>query len=310
MKKRTATLLLLITAMVWGMGFVAQDVAADALGPFSFNGTRMLLAAVALLPVVAVMDRRAVKNGTADAAGTGSGVPFRQMTAYQRKRLLLGGAACGLTLTMGSVLQQTGITMGTAAGKAGFITALYIVLVPVAGLLFGKRPGRAVWLAVALCVAGLYLLCIQGSLTLDPGDGMLMLSALAFMAHILVVDHFSTQSDCVKMSCLQFFTGALLCLLCSAIWEKPSWQAIQAAWMPVLYAGVMSCAVGYTLQIIGQRDADPTVASLVMSLESVFAVLAGWVILGDTLSGRELAGCALMMTGIVIAQLPQAGPAK
>ena len=199
--------------------------------------------------------------------------------------------------------------------KAGVIGALVVALPlpllsfsPLTGL-YAALLGLFVW-PMALCVAGLYLLCIQGSLTLDPGDGMLMLSALAFMAHILVVDHFSTQSDCVKMSCLQFFTGALLCLLCSAIWEKPSWQAIQAAWMPVLYAGVMSCAVGYTLQIIGQRDADPTVASLVMSLESVFAVLAGWVILGDTLSGRELAGCALMMAGIVIAQLPQAGPAK
>ena len=305
MKKRSlrASLLLLLTALIWGVAFVAQDVAADTLGPFTFNGARMLLAAVALLPVAWFSDRRAQKNGTADWQGTGSGVPFRRMQPAQRKTLLICGAACGVMLTLGSVFQQAGITLGTGAGKAGFITALYIVLVPLCGLFLGKRPGKAIWLAVVLSLGGLYLLCISSSLSIDPGDGLLMLSALAFTGDILVVDYFSTRTDCVKMSCLQFFTGAVLCILMALLLEKPTWTALSQSLIPVLYAGLLSCAVGYTLQIIGQRDADPTVASLIMSLESVFAVLAGWLILGDALSLREFLGCALMMGGIVIAQL-------
>lgn len=285
-----ASLLLLLTAMIWGVAFVAQDVAADSIGPFTFNGARMLLASLALLPVVALTDKR-------------SSFPLKVMNGPQRKTLLTGGALCGVLLALASVLQQAGITLGVGAGKAGFITALYIVLVPVCGLFFGKRPGKAVWLAVAFSVAGLYLLCLRGSLSIDPGDGLLMLSALGFTAQILAVDHFSTRTDCVKLSFLQFLTGAVLCILLALIFENPSWDSLRRGIIPVLYAGLLSGAVGYTLQIIGQRDADPAVASLLMSLESVFAVVAGWLILGDALSLRELIGCGLMMGGILIAQL-------
>lgn len=299
-----ANLLLTLTALIWGVAFVAQDVAADRLGPFSFNGLRMALAALALIPVVLVMDRRAQAAHTADEKNTGAGVPVTQMTPAQRKTLLTGGLCCGVMLALGSAFQQLGISMGTGAGKAGFITALYIVLVPVTGLFAHKRVRKLVWAAVALSAVGLYLLCIKGGFAIDPGDGMLMLCALSFTGHILAVDFFSRKTDCVKMSCIQFAVVSILCLIGAACTEQLAWQAVRECAVPILYAGVMSGAMGYTLQIVAQRDTDPTVASLLMSLESVFAVLAGWVILGDVLSARELLGCAFMMAAIVLAQLP------
>lgn len=294
--KTRANLLLLLTALIWGCAFVAQDVAADVLEPMSFNGSRMLLAALTLTPLVWLTDRRAVRSG--------SGMAWKQMDKGQRKTLVLGGVCCGVMLALGSVFQQLGLTLGTGAGKAGFITALYIVLVPLTGLFIGKKPGRLVWLAVALSVVGLYLLCMQGSFTLDPGDGMLIICAACFCGHILVVDYFSRRTECVKMSCIQFFTTTIICLAGAFLFEKPTWEAVRACAFPLIYAGVFSGGVGYTLQILAQRDAEPTIASLLMSLESVFAVLAGWVLLGDALSLRELAGCVMMMGGIVLAQLP------
>ena len=296
-RKIRANLLLLLTAVIWGCAFVAQDVAADVLEPLSFNGSRMLLAAFTLLPVCMWNDARAVKAGT--------GMAWKQMDRRQRLTLLAGGACCGLMLALGSIAQQFGLSLGTGAGKAGFITALYIVLVPLTGLFLGKRLKWPVWTAVALSVGGLYLLCMQGRLTLEPGDGMLILCAACFCGHILVVDYFSRRTECVKMSCIQFFTTTLICLAGAFLFEHPTWQAVKACAVAIIYAGVFSGGVGYTLQILAQRDAEPAVASLLMSLESVFAVLAGWVILGDALSLRELAGCLLMMGGIVLAQLPQ-----
>lgn len=299
-----ANLLLTLTALIWGVAFVAQDVAANRLGPFSFNGLRMALAALALVPVVLAMDRRARAAHTTDEQGAGAGVPIRRMSAAQRKTLLAGGLCCGVMLTLGSVFQQLGISMGTGAGKAGFITALYIVLVPLIGLFTHKRVRRLVWIAVVLSAVGLYLLCVKGGFSIDPGDGMLMLCALCFSGHILVVDFFSRKTDCVKMSCIQFAVVSALCLLGAACTEQLTWQAVRECAVPILYAGVMSGAMGYTLQIVAQKDTDPTIASLLMSLESVFAVLAGWIILGDRLSARELLGCLFMMAAIVLAQLP------
>ena len=298
MKAKTrANLLLLLTAMIWGCAFVAQDVAADVLQPMSFNGSRMLLAALTLVPVCWLGDRRAVKAG--------SGMAWRQMNRSQRRTLVLGGICCGAMLAAGSVFQQLGLSLGTGAGKAGFITALYIVLVPLTGLFIGKKLGKLVWIAVVLSVIGLYLLCMTGSFSLDPGDGMLMICAACFCGHILVVDYFSRRTECVKMSCIQFFTTTAICLAGAFLFENPSWEAVRTCAVPLIYAGVFSGGVGYTLQILAQRDAEPAIASLLMSLESVFAVLAGWVILGDALSLRELAGCAMMMGGIVLAQLPE-----
>lgn len=294
--KTRANLLLLLTAMIWGCAFVAQDVAADVLQPMSFNGSRMLLAALTLLPVCWINDRRAIKAGT--------GMAWKQMDKAQRKTLLTGGACCGVMLALGSIFQQLGLSLGTGAGKAGFITALYIVLVPLAGLLlFRRRLGKLMWIAVALSVAGLYLLCVTGSLTIDPGDSMLIICAACYCGHILVVDSFSRRTECVKMSCIQFAVTTVICFAGAFLFENPTWGAVIACAIPIIYAGVFSGGVGYTLQILAQRDAEPVVASLLMSLESVFAVLAGWVLLGDALSLRELLGCVMMMGGIVLAQL-------
>lgn len=292
-KQMRANLLLLLTAMIWGAAFVAQDVASEGVPPFTFNGLRMSLAALALLPTVWISTRR-------------SGAPsWKQMQTEDRKTLLWGGVGCGVMLTLGSAFQQLGITMGTGAGKAGFITALYIVMVPLSGIFYGRRAGKLVWAAVVLSAVGLYLLCMKGSLAIDPGDDMLILCAMSYTGHILVVDHFSRRTDCLKMSCIQFAVCAFLCLMGAALFETPTWEGVRANMISIVYAGVFSGAVGYTLQILAQRDAEPTVASLLMSLESVFAVLSGWIILGDALSLRELSGCALMMGGIVLAQLPE-----
>ena len=291
-RQMRANLLLVLTAFIWGVAFVAQDVAAEALPPLSFNALRMAVAAIALTPTVWFAGRKNEK------------LQWKSMTAPERKTLLLGGVCCGVMLALGSAFQQLGISLGTGAGKAGFITALYIVLVPLIGAIGGKRAGRLVWIAVLLSAAGLYFLCMQGSFSIDPGDGMLILCALSYSGHILVVDHFSRRTDCFKMSWIQFAVCALICALGAMLFEAPTWAGVRACVIPILYAGVLSGAVGYTLQILAQRDAEPTVASLLMSLESVFAVLAGWVILGDALSLRELAGCLLMMGGIVLAQLP------
>lgn len=306
MKKSVrANLLLLLTALIWGVAFVAQDVAGDLLGAFTFNGLRMALGALALLPVVYIMDRRAEKAYTVNASGTGAGVPFRRMNARQRRTLLTGGMCCGLMLGLASALQQLGINLGTGAGKAGFVTALYIVLVPLLGLFFRKPVRWLVWVAVALSAVGLYLLCVKDGLMIEPSDMLLILCALCFSGHILVIDHFSRLTDCVKMSLIQFAVCSVISMAVAVFTESITWEAIRTCAVPILYAGVMSSAVGYTLQIIAQRDTDPTVASLLMSLESVFAVLAGWVLLGDLLSLREGLGCVFMMGGIVLAQLPE-----
>lgn len=296
-KKMRANLMLLLTSMIWGSAFVAQDVAADLIEPLTFNAIRMALAALAMLPSVWLAGRKAARAGT--------GMDWKHMDAAGRRTLLIGGLCCGTMLALGSAFQQLGISMGTGAGKAGFITALYIVLVPLLGLLWRRRIGTAVWVAVALSVAGLYFLCVQGGLTITAADGVLMLCALCYAGHIMVVDHFSRRTECVKLSCLQFAVTSVLCAIGAGLTEQPTWASVEASIFPLVYAGVLSGAVGYTLQTLAQRDAEPAVASLLMSLESVFAVLTGWIILGDSLSLRELLGCVLMMGGIVLAQLPQ-----
>ena len=297
-KTLRANLLLLLTAFIWGIAFVAQDVAMDSMGPFTFNAARTLVAALALLPCIRLLDALEKKRGGGEATPR----RYRDLPPAQKRTLLIGGVCCGVALFVGSSLQQLGIRE-TSAGKAGFVTALYIVLVPVSGLLFGRVVRRNIWIAVLLSVAGLFLLCVTETLTVGLGDLYLLLCAAAFTVHILVIDHFSPKTDCVRMSCLQFFVTAVLCAAMMLLTEKPTWEAVLAGWVPILYAGVLSGGMGYTLQMIAQRDTDPAVASLIMCLESVFAVLAGWVLLGEMLTARELAGCAVMLAGIVLAQV-------
>ncbi len=282
--------LLLLTATIWGVAFVAQSVGMEYIGPFTFNAVRNLIGAVVLLPCIALLKkiRTSEKNIVEDKRATA-----------------IGGLCCGVLLFVASSLQQIGI-MYTTVGKAGFITAMYIVLVPVGGIFLEKKVGARVWIAVLLAVVGLYFLCMtDGGFSLQKGDILVLACALAFSVHILVIDHFSPKADGVKMSCIQFFVCAVLSGVCMLLFESPDMAAILQAWVPVLYAGVFSCGVGYTLQIIGQRGLNPTVASLILSLESVVSVIAGWLILHQAMSGRELSGCVLMFAAIILVQLPE-----
>ena len=307
--------LLFLTAVVWGVAFVAQSVGMDYVGPFTFNCIRCLIGAVVLVPCIWFLDGwKQWSDGAScgrESAGAPDGASCGRESAgapsgasYGSHALLAGGIGCGLALFVASNLQQIGIQY-TTVGKAGFITALYIVMVAVFGIFLKKRAGIRVWVSVALAVAGLYLLCITDRLALGKGDILVLLCAVVFAVHILVVDHFSAKTDGVRMSCIQFLVCGLLSGVCMLLTEHPEMRLILQAWQPILYAGVFSCGVGYTLQIVGQKGTDPTVASLILSLESVVSVLAGWLLLGQRLSVRELGGCALMFAAILLAQLPE-----
>lgn len=283
--------LLFLTAFIWGTAFVAQSVGMDHIGPFAFNAARSYVGGLALIPVFLVFDRKKTPEQ-------------RQHEKTERKTLVLGGVCCGLALGVASLFQQVGMQY-TTVGKAGFITAMYIVIVPILGIFFGKKVGGKLWISVVIAILGLYLLCMTGSLSLQWGDILVLICAFCFSAHIMIIDYFSPKVDGVKMSCIQFFTAAVLSTVIMVPVEGvPSLQALLISWMPILYAGVLSSGVGYTLQIIGQRGVNPTVASLVLSLESVFSVLAGWIILSQSMSGREILGCVLMFAAIILAQLP------
>lgn len=295
------SMLLLLTATIWGVAFVAQSVGMDYVGPFTFNTVRSLLGGIVLIPCIVLLKRIDVgSKDTAGAAEHASGDP-----AGQRKVLLTGGVACGVLLCIASNLQQFGI-MYTSVGKSGFITAMYIVLVPVLGIFLKKKAGIKIWCSVAIAVGGLYLLCMTDSgFSIQKGDLLLLLGAVIFSFHILTIDYFSPKVDGVKMSCIQFFTCGILSMVGMFLFEQPQIGAILQAWMPIVYAGVLSCGVAYTLQIVGQKGMNPTVASLILSMESVISVIAGWLILHQKLSGRELLGCVLMFAAIILVQLPE-----
>ena len=296
MKLKNA-ILLFITAAIWGVAFVAQSVGMDYVGPLTFNCVRSLMGGVVLIPLCLFMDRRkhAAENGSAESQAA---------WAAERKTLITGGICCGLALCLASNFQQFGIQY-TTVGKAGFITACYIVIVPVIGLFFGKKCSPLMALAVVLSLAGLYLLCMTGGNGgINRGDILVLICAFLFSVHIMVIDHFSPMVDGVKMSCIQFFVSGILSGAGMLLFEEPQLGRILEAWMPILYAGIMSCGVAYTLQIVGQKGVNPTVASLILSLESSISVLAGWAILGQQLSSREILGCVLMFGAIILAQIP------
>lgn len=283
--------MLILTAFIWGTAFVAQSVGMDYLGPFTFNGVRSFIGGAALLPCIFLLERFNEKNSSA--------VPVKG----SRKDLIAGGTLCGLLLFAASSLQQLGIQY-TTAGKAGFITAFYIVIVPVLGIFLRKKTGIKVWTAVLIALTGLYFLCITETFTIGKGDVLLFFGALIFSVHILVIDYYSPRVEGVKMACIQFFVCGAASLVPMFALETPKAADMAEGWLPLLYAGVLSCGVAYTLQIIGQKNVNPAIASLILSLESCFSVLAGWIILGETLSVRESVGCVLMFAAIVLAQLP------
>ena len=281
-------LMLGLTALIWGSAFVAQSMGNDHLGPLTFNAVRSLIGGLVLLPVMPLLARL---NGTA--------APKKPRNKWA---LWVGGISCGLMLGIASSLQQWGLKYATV-GKAGFITAMYIVIVPVLGIFIKRSPGAKVWAAVGISVVGLYLLCWSGG-GLGLGDLLLFGCSALFSLHILLIDRFSPLADGVALSCIQFFTAGVLCGIPALLFEHPTLASLLSAAGPILYAGVMSCGVAYTLQVVAQRHVEPTLASLVLSLESVFSVLTGWLVLHQTLSLRELTGCGLMFAAIVLAQLP------
>ncbi len=287
-KSLRGSLLLLLGSVVWGAAFAAQRAAMDHIGPFTFNGIRMLLAGIVMIPAAVVLDR---KNPGAPAAD-----PKEQRRA---------GLLCGLFLFIASALQQMGLVY-TTAGKAGFITALYVVLVPVAGwLLFRKNPGRVIWLGVALAVLALYLLCVPADgFELQGGDLLVLGCAVCFTGQILCVDKYAPRVSGVRLARDEFLVTGALCSLIALITREPlTGEGLRASVPALLYAGLCSGALGYTLQILGQRDTDPTVASLLMCLESVFAVLTGALLLGERMTAREGLGCVLMFAAVILAQL-------
>jgi len=291
--KMKGNLLLLLTAIIWGSSFVSQSVGMDSVEPFAFNGIRTLLGAVVLLPVVLAGDKLNPPQ-----------YPNEEAKKESRKNLWKGGITCGIFLCIASNFQQFGI-LDTTAGKSGFITALYVVLVPILSFLFFRQKiAPKLWIGVGLAVVGLYLLCMAESFSLGKGDLLTMVCALFFAFHILVIDRYSPLVNGVKLSCLQFFVSGTLSVICMFLFESPALSNILSAAPSILYSGVLSCGVAYTLQIVGQKHTDPTVASIIMCLESVFAVLSGWLILHEVLSAREAIGCILMFTAIILTQLP------
>lgn len=279
--------LLLLAATIWGVAFVAQSVGAEYVGPFTFLASRSVIGMVVLLPYIWLWDR---KKGLKEVQ-------------VDRKKSIIGGVCCGCLLFIASILQQIGIQY-TTVGKSGFITAMYIVLVPIVSIFLKKKAGIKIWMGVILAVCGLYFLCMTpGNISLQKGDVLTFFCAVTFSFHILVVDYYAPRIDGVKLSCIQFAVCGVLAMVGMVAFEAPSVDAVLSAWLPILYAGALSSGVAYTLQIVGQRGMNPTVASLLMSMESVISVIAGWAILGQALSGRELIGCVMMFGAIILVQL-------
>ena len=283
----------ILAAFIWGTAFVAQDLCADSIGAFAFNATRYFIAVLALLVVILISDKLKKNKPTLTA----------QEKKAANKQLWLGGLCCGAALAIASNFQQAGLVAGTDAGKAGFITALYVVLVPVFGLFFKRKVSLPTWIAVVLSVVALYLLCIKGDFSLAPGDLLVLVCAVCFAVHILVIDHFTAYCDGVKLSCLQFLFAGIISTICMFIFEDVDFAAILNCALPLLYVGIFSCGVGYTLQILAQKDSNPTVVTILLSLESVFAVIAGAIILKQQMTVREYIGCAIMFAAVILAQI-------
>lgn len=297
MKVNTArnSFLLFVTACIWGLAFVFQSKGMEYMDPFTFNGVRSIIGAASLLVFVLVRDRLTGKS----------------LKDLDWKLTLQAGICCGIALTVASSLQQFGIAQ-TSVGKAGFITTLYIIFVPMAGLLFGRKVSRVVWIAACMAAIGMYLLCVNESFSINTGDILVFLCAVFFTVHIMVIDYFSPKTDGVVISLIQFTVCGVLCMIGAFIWGNPAWSQITSGVSTLLYAGVMSCGVAYTLQIVGQNGVNPTVAALLMSLESVVATITGVIAYrigflkaDQTMSLRQVAGCVIVFAAVILVQLPK-----
>lgn len=282
----------ILAAIIWGTAFVAQSVSTDYIGAFTFNAIRSFIGALVLVPVIVLLRKFGKKEERTQ----------EEKKAYAKK-LIVGGICCGLALAVASFLQQAGLS-DTSAGKAGFITALYIVLVPIFGIALKKKAPVSVWISVVIALAGLYLLCIKEDFTVNVSDLLVLLCAVGFTVHILVIDHFTQFVSGVELSCVQFLVAGIVSSICMFIFEKPVASDIIVCWFPLLYVGVFSSGVAYTLQIIAQKGSNPTVVSLLLSLESVFATVSGALILGDVMTQKEYLGCGLMFIAVMLAQIP------
>ena len=297
------TIFLFLTAMIWGAAFVAQSVSMDFIGPFTFICLRSIIGGLFLIPVIMVLDGIRVKNQKKSANNPQKLLEERQKLSWKNKKLLESGIVCGIFLFLANCFQQTGIQY-TTVGKAGFITTFYIIIVPIIGLFFKKYCGILTWIGVVIALVGLYFLCITEKLTIQKGDALILCCSFLYAGQILAIDHYNPFVDGVKMSCIQFLTGGVLGAVFMFLFESPDMGMILKAAGPILYTGIMSTGVGYTLQIVGQKGLNPTIAALIMSLESVFSALSGYLFLHQILTTRELIGCVLMFIAIVLAQLP------
>lgn len=288
-KNSKGTIFLLLAALVWGCGLVAQKAGMSHLGPFSFTAIRCTLGGVIMLPLIPLLK----KNKPAQVVSKPS----------DTKRTLFGAACCSIALTSLILLQQFGLPH-TTVGKAGFITALYILITPIMGIFLGKKAPRSLWIGVSVGLAGMYMLCLcNGFSGFNFGDFMMLLAAIAAASHIHVIDHFVVTVDPVRLSAYQFIITGLICIIPAIIFETTTWDAVIDCMIPILYAGIFSCAVGYTCQVVGQKYTDPSLSSLILSLETVFSLLAGWIIFNEVLAINEYIGCGLMFIAILIPQI-------
>ena len=316
-KQLLGNLLLLLTAMIWGTAFVAQRVGMDSIEPITFNASRMALAAVMVGALAFVLRKKQKKEALRPASSKQTLPEGEEHIARNAgestvswRSALTGGICCGLFLTAGSVFQQMGVVY-TSAGKAGFITAMYMLFVPILNyILFKKKNSWLVWLAVLVGVGGMYLLCVKEDFTLTRGDFLVCICALMFSGHILCCDYFVRVAKPIELAAVQFATAAVVSAVTALLLETPGWDGIVSAAVPIIYCGVVSGGIGYTLQIVAQKYTDPAIASLLMSLESVFAVIAGAVLLGEQMSSRELLGCVIMFAAIILVQVPLPGERK
>ncbi|HNX58680.1 MAG TPA: DMT family transporter, partial [Spirochaetota bacterium] len=280
-----SNLLCLLTACIWGFAFVAQRTGMDHIGPFAFTGIRFALGGVTLLPVIYFLNRK---------------TPGKR---ENKTALLLGGLAAGAVMFAGAVFQQTGIVY-TTAGKAGFITGFYVVLVPVLGIFLRQKSTFAVWIGALLCLAGLYLIGMPpGEISVQKGDLLVFVGAFFWALHVQLVGKLSKKFDTVKLACAQFFVCSILSLAAAAIFEDTYVSSVKSAWLAILYGGMLSVGVAFTLQVVAQKNAHPSHAAIIFSFESVFAALGGWLILSETMSNRNIAGCAVMFAGMILSQI-------
>ena len=294
-RKWKGNLILAFTALIWGNGFAAQSEGADLLSPFTFNAVRYLVAGIVMLPVIAFFDARNKKKGD-----------YEPMYPSVKRNTIIGGIINGILLAAASGLQQIGVGM-TTAGKAGFITALYIIIVPLLGIVIGKKIPAKIWFCAVLAVTGFYLLCVKEGFSVSKGDLIVLLCSVCYSLHIIVTDIYIAKGiESVRMSTIQFWTVAVISAVLCLVFETPTLSRIAGAWVTIAYMGILGSGVAYTLQIIGQENADPTSATLFMSLESVFAAIAGWLFLNEKMSVKEIAGCAIVFAAVILAQIPLA----